>query len=323
MVFDESAYLKKYPDVADAMLQGKFTSAAEHYQLFGKAEGRTFLGPRAERVLSGLDMDGLGLEIGPSHNPVAPKRSGFNVHIIDHLDAEGLRKKYAGHSELGVHIENIEEVDFVSRGEPLPKLIGQTGCYDWIIASHVIEHLADPAEFFRECEQLLKPGGRLSLVVPDMRFCFDHFGAPSTTGDVLDAWHSARTKPSPGQVFDHLANSVKRNGSIAWSQAEAETSEPGMELLHSFELTARHWEIAQQPDSYIDSHCWRFVPESFRLIAADLARLGLSKLHLASCSETIGNEFFCQLSAGVPPDTYGEERLVALNAIAQQMMWRR
>jgi SAM-dependent methyltransferase len=320
MIFDESVYLKNYPDVADALLQGKFASGAEHYQLFGKGEGRSFLGPRAERVLTGLDLDGLGLEIGPSHNPIAPKRLGFQVHIVDHLDAEGLRKKYEGHSSLGVHTENIEDVDFVSRGEPLPELIGQTGCYDWIIASHVIEHLADPAEFFRECEQLLKPGGRLSLVVPDMRFCFDHFGAPSTTGAVLDAWHAGRTRPSPGQVFDHLANSVKRNGSIAWSHAETESTEPTMELLHSFELTARHWEIAQQPDTYIDSHCWRFVPESFRLIAADLVRLGMCKLNIATCSDTIGNEFFCQMTTDAPMDSYGEDRLFALKSIAQKMM---
>lgn len=30
-----------------------------------------------------VDRKGLGLEIGPSHNPLAPKRQGFSVSILD------------------------------------------------------------------------------------------------------------------------------------------------------------------------------------------------------------------------------------------------
>lgn len=110
--------------------------------------------PRNHKVMLELDAKGLGLEIGPSFNPVAPKRAGYKVHILDHLDADGLRKKYP-------HLkpENIEEVDFVWHGEPLAELIGQTGVYDWIVASHVIEHVPDLITFLQQCAQLLKPTG--------------------------------------------------------------------------------------------------------------------------------------------------------------------
>jgi len=76
-----------------------------------------------------LKSDGLGLEIGPSHRPIAPKKHGFNVQIVDYMSAEQLRAKYAdaGH---GVEIENIEEVDFVWQGQPLPDFIGRTDCID-------------------------------------------------------------------------------------------------------------------------------------------------------------------------------------------------
>lgn len=319
MNFDEIAYLDANPDVAAAVVRGEFTSGEDHYARFGKFESRSVFGVRADRVLAGLDRCGLGLEIGPSHNPIAPKRKGFNVHIVDHLDTEGLRQKYAGHAHLGVHIDNIEEVDFVSHGQPLPKLIGKTGCYDWIIASHVIEHIPNPAEFFRECEQLLKPGGRLSLVVPDMRFCFDYFGAPSSTGAVLDAWHSRRTRPTPGQVFDHFANSTKRNGVIAWSAEMQSVSETSLELLHDFDSSARQWEIAQQQEGYIDSHCWRFIPESFRLLVGDLVRLGVIQMNVVSCSDTMGCEFFCQLMVGAGIQPSGQDRLAALSSVAKQL----
>ena len=71
-------------------------------------------------LLRGIDRHALGLEIGPSHRPVAAKRDGFNVRILDHLDAPGLRAKYADH---GVDIAAIEEVDYVWRGETLEELV--------------------------------------------------------------------------------------------------------------------------------------------------------------------------------------------------------
>ena len=141
--FNEAAYLAANPDVAVAISNGSFHSGREHYQKYGKGEGRMLKrlfgrSSREEKVFHILDKKGAGLEIGPSHNPIAPKAKGFNVHILDHASAAELRNKYQGH---GVNLDNIEEVDFVWHGEPFPELIGKTGCYDWIIASHVIEHV--------------------------------------------------------------------------------------------------------------------------------------------------------------------------------------
>ena len=95
---------------------------------------------REEKVFHLLDKKGLGLEIGPSLNPIAPKKKGFNVHILDHASSEELRHRYQGH---GVNLDNIEEVDFVWNGETFYELIGKSNCYDWIIASHVIEYVPD------------------------------------------------------------------------------------------------------------------------------------------------------------------------------------
>lgn len=44
-----------------------------------------------------VDRKGFGLEIGPRHNPVAPKGTGSNVHILDHASADELREKYKDH----------------------------------------------------------------------------------------------------------------------------------------------------------------------------------------------------------------------------------
>lgn len=42
------------------------------------------------------------------------------------------------------------------------------GSFDAVTARHVLEHIRDPQQFARECWRILKPGGRLVLVTPNM-----------------------------------------------------------------------------------------------------------------------------------------------------------
>jgi len=243
---------------------------------------------RKEKVFSLLDSAGIGLEIGPSHNPIAPKREGYKVHILDHASAEELKEKYKLHN---VNLENIEVVDFVSRGEPYAELIGTENYYDWIICSHAIEHMPDPIMFLQECEKILKPGGVLSLVIPDKRRCFDYFSPISQTGALLDAFYSKRKSPTIGQIFDHFANAAKFADSIAWN---SDLSIPDG-LVHGIEEARNCVDRNSSGGEYFDVHCWRFIPQSFKLIMDDLYFLKLIKLRIELEFPTEGCEFFVSL----------------------------
>ena len=292
-MFDEAEYLALYPDVAAAVEAGAFKTGFEHFQKHGEKEGRSPCGPHTPRekaVFHLIDKKGLGLEIGPSHNPIAPKSKGYNVQILDHLSADELRAKYQGH---GVNLNSIEEVDFIWRGQSLTDLIGKTECYDWIIASHVVEHVPDFISFFIQCESLLKPHGVLSLVIPDKRYCFDFFQQISSTGQMLDAYHERRVRPSSGQIFDYFSNSATSDGAIAWSGKHVSGVK---ELIHSLsEAKVQYKRVLEKPD-YIDVHCWRFTPASFGLIVSDLNALGLIELEISASFPTSGCEFYVSLS---------------------------
>jgi 2-polyprenyl-3-methyl-5-hydroxy-6-metoxy-1,4-benzoquinol methylase len=290
--FFNSTYLELFPDIKSAIQQGSFSNGADHYIKFGKGENRVSPQqiPKIDKILIGVNRLGLGLEIGPSHNPVAPKKSGFNIQIVDVDSQDGLKKKYEGH---GVNLDNIEPVDFIWDGRPLAELIGRAECYDYIIASHVIEHVPDLVAFLQECEKLLSSNGVLTLVIPDKRYCFDYFLPLSTTGGVLDAWLSKRTKPSPGQIFDYFANTAKRGEAIAWSD---DGLGGATKLTHEFVEAKTYFNRSNSSNEYIDVHCWRFVLETFCLIVSDLNDLGLVGLNVKSTFETEGCEFYITLS---------------------------
>jgi len=141
---------------------------------------------RRETVLSSIDRDGIGLEIGPSHAPIAAKKDGFNVEVIDHANAEDLIEKYAGDR---VDVNSIEEVDYIWHGESYAELTGKKSHYDWVIASHVIEHTPDIVSFLLNCNEVLKDDGMLSLAIPDYRYIFDQYRAPTGLAKVLEAFH--------------------------------------------------------------------------------------------------------------------------------------
>lgn len=252
---------------------------------------------RKQLITAMIDPAGCGLEIGPSHNPAAPKSAGYNVETVDHTDQQGLLEKYK--DDAGINLASIEPVDHVWVGSSLCELIGTRGCYDWIIASHVIEHMPDLVFFIKECQALLKPRGILSLVVPDKRFCFDHLRRCSSTGDVIQAHLESRTRHTPGQVFDHFSGACKLGETGSWHR----NSTGRVNAVHTFQFARAMHEKSIVTDEYLDVHGWVFTPSSFRMLFADLNALGYVSLNEASFTDTRDCEFFIAYSNEPPADT--------------------
>ena len=239
---------------------------------------------RKKKILSHINRNGQGLEVGPSHNPIAPKKEGFNVDIIDHFNKEQLVAKYQDH---GVNVDNIEEVDFVWRGESYSELTGHSKYYDWIIASHMIEHTPDLIGFLSDCDSILKNDGVISLVVPDKRYCFDHFRPVTGLHSIIDSHINQSTNHSPGSVAEYFLNVVSKSGQIGWN----ESTLGGYEFVHSTNEAKKAIDTVISDNSYLDIHAWCFVPHSFRLLIKDLFDLGFIPLQEVGFYETVGCEF--------------------------------
>lgn len=62
----------------------------------------------------------------------------------------------------------------------------ENGAYDALLASHVLEHLADPLGALGEWQRVVRPGGHVLLVIPHREGTFDHH-RPVTRLDHLQA----------------------------------------------------------------------------------------------------------------------------------------
>jgi SAM-dependent methyltransferase len=201
-VFNEKSYLLANPDVKAAVAAGKVPSGRDHYRVFGRREGRP-LRPeltRRNKMLAGLDIRRMsGIEIGPLDKPLISKSEG-NVLYVDHADAALLRDSYKNDSK--VNTDNIVEIDGIWGDNTLSAAIGSDKRFDYVVASHVVEHVPDLISCLEEIHAVLKQDGSLRLTVPDKRYTFDYDRDPSKLCDVLDAYIRKARAPLPRMILD-------------------------------------------------------------------------------------------------------------------------
>src|SRR5438876_856717 len=112
-----------------------------------------------------------GIEIAPYHDGLVPRRLGYQCLILDVFDTERLKQNAANDPYIDddgrAHIENVDLVGSASEIAALVEAHGSLGTHDYVVSSHNLEHLPDPISFLKGCEQVLRSGGILSMVVPD------------------------------------------------------------------------------------------------------------------------------------------------------------
>lgn len=254
----------------------------------------------------------LGLEIGPYFAPIFPKKDGWNVRSVDVFNSEELIERAKLDPSIGENYINIEPVDYVFKGSLFHTVVNSSttaeveavssgsGLFDYIVSSHNFEHQPNPIQFLIHCSQLLKLGGSLTLAVPIGTRCFDRMRPLSTTGQIIDAYVTNSTKPTPGQIVDHFLNITSDANSDVPIHHKYYRSD---QLQMPYATSAEKWNPSfynwileiKNSAQYIDSHCWVFNIQSFELILTDLTMLGILSNMKLSDSWDLGSEFIVNL----------------------------
>lgn len=266
---------------------------------------------RVARALAHLDLStGRGLEVGPLASPIVHKDQA-DVSYVDVLSAQTLRDHYA--ADPGVAEGNIVDLDFVLSVDgvtrSLAETVGPAGPFQWAVASHVVEHVPDLIAFLADVAAILDDRGRLALVVPDRRFCFDALRPPTTVGEMLLAHDNQDRRPSVRAVFDHFSSVVGYDPAQLWRGIPADPANRMYPLEQAWELVQRR----RTTDDYLDSHTWLFTPDSLVEQLGVLARLGLNDFTVVGISPTAVNdyEFFVTLER-IPRDASSEARAAVI-----------
>lgn len=173
------------------------------------------LSPGRARVLAGVR--GRGIEIGALSRPL-PVGPHAHVEYVDLYTSEEAALVYPEAVELGP----IQRPDLVAAADDLSAL--PTGSQDFVLSSHLLEHLADPIAALAEWRRVLRPKGLLVLMLPDKRYTFDR-ERPRTRFGHLWEDHLARKAddvlaPARRNRAHYLEWAVAVNGLLDPKQAE-------------------------------------------------------------------------------------------------------
>lgn len=247
---------------------------------------------REEKILSAINpATQLGIEIGPLNRPIVNRQMG-KVRYVDHVTTEELKRKYA--QDPSVDADQIVDVDYIWGEKRLPELAGDEAPFDYVVASHVIEHVPDLIGWLREIHAVLKPGGILTLAIPDKRYCFDYFRQPTEPAQVVEAYLLGSRKPSLRQIFEFHSQIVFWQGQPGWNH---EVEPDDLARLYTDQVA---WSITHQASidhAYYDVHCWVFTPRTFFHLLRTLTALDLFDFKLVQYHEPTGCEFFVSLEA--------------------------
>ena len=248
---------------------------------------------RRQILLQGLDIAATrGLEIGPLHNPIL-RRPEADVLYVDHVGTEALREKYG--RDPHVDPGRIVEVDIVWSGGSLADACGERR-FDYVVASHVIEHIPDVIGWLAQLKSVLHPSGTVRLIVPDRRYCFDYRRETSTAADMILAARAGAVVPGPRQILDFLLNIAPLDVAAAWNGRAAAEPAPQRQ---EYEVAVATMEQALSQGNYFDVHCWVFTPLAFARLMRQLAAYGLLGFACTCCTATEAGslDFFVHLMA--------------------------
>ncbi|QTD45762.1 class I SAM-dependent methyltransferase [Ottowia testudinis] len=245
---------------------------------------------REQKILRYINLSMRGIEIAPYHNPLAPKAKGYNCLTLDVFDFDRLKENAKNDPNVKDKIDLIEPVDIVTSATELDIAIerrGELGTFDYIISSHNFEHLPNPIRFLLACGRTLKPGGILSMAIPNKRFTFDYARSLSRFIDVFRAFHENHIKPDLWTLFDFNASFAEN---VPTTPQHPGTPKYANQVTDAFSDLKKRL-ASDAPQDYMDAHVWVFTPESFTSIMLDCMILGLIPLSLVQIEEA-GFEFY-------------------------------
>ncbi len=234
------------------------------------------------------------LEFGPLIRPTATKKTHPGIQFADVRSTEDIKKLYTSNeylrsTGLTVDIDSVVDIDYVVK-DSYKKTFKNVEKFDVVILSHVIEHMPDIIEFFQDIKSVVKKTGRLVIIYPDARYCFDHFRNGTSFIDAYDVYTNKQS--SSKRVFDFVYNVVNENdASLFWNDKKESDIIPKNEFSKAVEAYEKSID-GELPD---DTHFWPFSNYQLIKFLYDMDRAGLLDFDIEEFYPTPENHQECMV----------------------------
>lgn len=156
------------------------------------------MGTAAHREPGYALLRGRGLEIGALHEPT-PLPAGSSVEYFDVLTAEDVARWFP---EL--QAARLVRVDHHGDLDRDGLSVFADGRFDFVILSHVLEHVANPVKVVRDVFRIVRAGGVVLIAVPDKDHTFDRPRALTPFQHLWEDYQRNVTENSDEHYLDFL-----------------------------------------------------------------------------------------------------------------------
>lgn len=281
--FDTNIYRNSNTDLINL----NDTNIIQHYSLHGRHEGR-----KANKIQNRTDLVGCiplnickCLEIGPFDCPVL---TGKTVKYFDVLNKHDLTNRAKNIGRIHA-LQNIPNIDYVDDKGDL-KVIKEK--FDLVLSCHSIEHQIDFIQHLKDVSELLFTNGYYVIILPDKRYCFDHFIKESTVADIIHHHINKQQNHSIKSVIEHRSFTCHNDASRHWN------NDHGLQTIDVCENSLldaiNEYDNAVKTNKYIDVHSLQFTPSSFKIIINHLNKIKYIQFEVERIYPTIKNSCeFC------------------------------
>jgi SAM-dependent methyltransferase len=180
---------------------------------------------------------------------------------------------------VGMNPEEVPDITWVAQPSDLSCVDEHFGV---VLSSHAIEHQPDLVHHLNQVDQILKRGGRYFVLVPDHRYCFDHFMTPSTITDVLAAHLDKRVSHATESLLESRLLMTHNDPIEHWKGNHGDPAHnpeyPNSDRIDRLHIAMRNY--LEDNGVIKNEHAWYFTPDTFQSIIQDLNNLGLIKLRI-------------------------------------------
>jgi len=157
------------------------------------------MGPEGGRQRFLRYLLGKGLEVGPGHAPFVAATPAVRVRYVDRWEPDENRELFP---ELEGQMFSRPDLVRDLNQELLAGV--PSASEDFVVASHLLEHLANPIRVLDEFHRVLRPGGVLVILLPDRRFTFDK-GRPGTPlGHLVEEFRTGVSEVDEEHLLEFL-----------------------------------------------------------------------------------------------------------------------